>query len=272
MSRLSKSVVLALAVGLIAGAVAPVAQAATKKCPKHNGELVRSAGGVVWTGAGNLYVCTAYYGDPAVSKKIGPWSKGSKLAFDGSTVVWSLRKTVDGVKSDTIYAADGPYGTWLKGVRPTTGPTTNLDNVVSRMQAYGETVAWVTTKGTVMMAVETPADDPAAFGAGTPGAAAPVVPGVTDVGGLTADNVLSYPQGLASPPKAVGHRVLVGRWTALKGPEFSDTLSIVNVDGDGDECGGAGTDRVTVQPVAGQQRVGVQWTSDWTSTSLACTS
>ncbi len=273
MSRLSRSVVLALALGLVAGAVAPVAKAADPRCPKHQGELARSAGGVVWTGAGNLYVCTAYYGDPPVSRKIGPWTKQSKLAFDGSTVVWTVRKAAaDGAKSDVIYAADGPYGTWLKGVRPTTGPTGTLDTRVSRLQAYGQTVAWVTTKGTVMMGAQSPADDPQLVGAGTPGAAAPVVPGVTDLPNLTAGDVLSYPQGLRDPLKAVGRRVLIGRWAALKGPEFSDTLSITNVDGDGDECGGAATNRVTVEPVAGQPRVGAQWTSSWTSTSVSCTS
>lgn len=257
-----------------------MAHAADPKCPKHKNELVRSAGGVLWTSngsakAGNLYVCTAYYGDPPVSRLIGPWTKGSKLAFTGSTVVWTVRKKDSaGSPIDAMYAADGPYGTWLKGVRPTVGPGNALDQRVSRLAVYGDAAAWVTTKGTVMMAVPSPNDPQAeAVGEGTAGAAAPVVPGVTDDPNLTAAELLSYSQGLSSSLQGTGRRLLIGRWTALAGPEFANTLKVGDGGGgDGDECGGVSSYKVTVRPVAGQPRVGASWMSDWSSTSVACTS
>ncbi len=281
MSRLTRSTVVALALGLAGGAAVPAASsAAPTSCPKHKNELVRSAGGVLWTSngkskPGNLYVCTAYYGDPPVSKKIGPWTKQSRLAFNGSTVVWTVRKKDSaGDPIDAVYAADGPYGNWLNNVRPTVGPGNALDQRVSRLAVYGDAAAWVTTKGTVMLGVPSPNGAEAEpVGAGTPGAAAPVVPGVTDVP-LTADNLLAYKQGLATAPlKPTGRRLLVGRWTALAGPVFADTLELKEgPDGDGDECGGVSSYKVTVQPVAGEARVGATWWSDWSSTSLACTS
>ena len=79
------------------GLAAPGARAAEPACPeKPSGTMVaKSAGGVLWHQAGSLYVCTAYYGDPPVSKKLGPWTKGSKVSFDGSTAVWTARTVVD---------------------------------------------------------------------------------------------------------------------------------------------------------------------------------
>lgn len=280
MHRLRRSLALALVAGLaVSAAAASPAHAADPRCPKHRNELSRTGGGVLWTSngsghAGSLYVCTAYYGDPAVSRRLGPWSAQSKQAFDGSTVIWTVRRTgKDGVREDVVYAADGPYGNWLSGVRPTTGPTSAIDRKVSRLAANGPAIAWVTTKGSVMLSVQQPDTwDTTPIGAGTPGAAAPVVPGVTDVPGITADNVLAYPQGLVSPLGPQGRRLLVGRWAALAGPAFSDTLRLKFREGDGDECGGASFYDLTVRPIAGQPRVGAGWGSSWGSNSVACTS
>lgn len=281
MSRTTRSAVIALALGLLAGAVAGgSAQGAVPKCPKHKHELVRSGGGVLWTSkgatkTGTLYVCTAYYGDPPVSRKLGPWTKQSQLAFNGSTVVWTVRaKATDGSGAgiDRVYAADGPYGVWLKGVRPVTGPTSSIDTRVARLAVHGDAVAWVTTQGEVVLGMESPNGAEAdTVGAGTPGAAAPVVPGVTDDPSISAADVLGYPQGLRDPLKPTGKRLLIGRWAALAGPDFADSLEMADAGGDGDECGGVSSVRVTVRPVAGQPRVGATWSSDWTSTSLACT-
>lgn len=280
MSRITKSAVVALAFGLAIGAVVPTAGgAATPKCQKHKNELIRSGGGVLWTSKGSskdgtLYVCTAYYGDPPVQRTLGPWTKQSKVAFNGSTVLWTVRKKASGgaPATDLIYAADGPYGVWLKGVRAVTGPTSTIDTKVSRLQVFGDSVAWVTTQGEVMMGVKSPnGAEPEAVGAGTPGAAAPVVPGVTDIAHSAAE-VLGYPQGLRDPLKPTGKRLLIGRWAALASPEFADTLEMKDAGGDGDECGGVSSVRVTVEPVAGEPRVGATWSTDWSSTSLACTS
>lgn len=282
MSRITRSAVAALALGLLVGAVVPTGgQAATPKCQKHKNELVRSGGGVLWTSNGStkngtLYVCTAYYGDKPVQRKLGPWTKQSKLAFDGSSVLWTVRtKEKNGARpADRIWAADGPYGVWLKGLRLTTGPTQTFDDRIARLAVRGNAAAWVTTQGVVMFASESPnGSEPESVGEGTPGAAAPVVPGVTDDPSLSAADTLSYPQGLQTSLKPSGKRLLVGRWTALAGADFADTLQLRDTGGgDGDECGGVSEYEVTVRPLADQPRVGATWMSDWTSTSEACTS
>lgn len=275
MPRLA-SIALFAAAGAAAFAGSAVPASAATSCKTQPGLIAKKNGAVLWTKGGSLYVCTAFYGDPAKTAKIGPWGKGSKYAFEGGNVLWTVRTNAgsDAGAEDRIYAADGPFGVWLKGVRLTTGPTSALDRSVKALKISGDAAGWVTTKGTVMAAVHTPDTGvpPEPIGAGTPGAAAPVVPGVTDVvPAPTSENVLSYPQGLSGPSvKPSGRRFLVGRWTALPNAAFAKTLSVKYGDGDGDECGGAGDYRITVQPVAGQPAVGADWSTSWTSNSLAC--
>jgi hypothetical protein len=270
MHRPFRSLLVALAIAAGAATAAAPAEAAT--CAHHAHELKRKASGVLWTSAGSLYVCTAYYDDPPTSKKLGPWTKKSQYSFDGSSVAWTVQvNTGDGFIEDRVYAANGPFGTWLKGVKPATGLAGVLDTGVQKIVVSGTAAGWVTTQGEVLFSVITPeGDDPEAIGAGTPGAAAPVVPGVTDSPDLSAEDLLSYKQGLFSSLKPTGHRLLVGRWTALDPKALASTLRVKYKDGDGDECGGGSTYELTVRPVAGEARVGASWDTGWTSTSRAC--
>lgn len=257
--------------GLGIGA-SPAAAAGT--CKSKPGQLAKAPNAVLWAKGKSLFVCTAFYGDPPKSARIGPWGKGSTFAFSSGDVLWTVRKpaTSTADAEDRIYAADGPFGTWLNGLRLTTGPASALDRRIKTLEISGGAAAWVTTKGTVMAAVAQPQVEPDLIGAGTPGAAAPVVPGVTDVvPPPAASTLLPFPQGLSgAPTKLTGKRFLVGRWTALPNAALAASLSVKYGEGDGDECGGAGNYLITVQPVAGQPAVGVDWITGWTSTSLAC--
>jgi hypothetical protein len=270
MHRPIRSLLVALAVAAGAATAAAPAEAAT--CAHHAHELKRKAAGVLWTSAGSLYVCTAYYRDAPTSKKIGPWTKKSQYSFDGSSVAWTVQvKVDDDFIEDRVYVANGPFGTWLKGVKPATGLAGVLDTNVQKIVVYGDVAGWVTKQGEVYFAVIDPDGEAgAAVGAGTPGAAAPVVPGVTDSPTLSAEDLLDYKQGLFSGLKPTGRRMLVGRWTALDPKALASTLRLKYKDGDGDECGGVSTYELTVRPVAGQPRVGATWATGWSSTSSVC--
>lgn len=78
--------------GLMPGG--PVAEGrAAPTCKHQPHEVARLGGGVLFTRGGLLYGCTAYYGDPPVTHRLGPWGPTSKASFSGSTVVWTIRTT-----------------------------------------------------------------------------------------------------------------------------------------------------------------------------------
>ncbi len=251
-------------VPLLAVLVAAVGPAAARAagCPQHTGEFARTGGSVLWPGKVKgknvLYGCTAFYDQRPKSFKLGPWNKASQASFDGQTVAWTVKKP--GTREDAIWIADVSRGyVWMRGLRPTTGRGSSTDVKVSRLLATGEGAAWVTTRGTLVMAISSPQERPEPVGETTP--AATPTPAVSPTTGA--------PQGLLVPLKPKGRRVVVGRWESVAGDDFADTLSLEVGQGEGDECGGVNPYDATVEPVDGQ-RVGASWWAYWSSTSDVC--
>lgn len=236
----------ALVAGLSALAAGPVSPAAAKplpSCAKKKGEIKRTSGGVLWSVKGVLWGCTAFYGDPPETYRLGPWSKASRYAFDGGTVAWTVPKTGKHGTEDAVWTAkvtNGAVG--LRGVRPTTGPGSSTDVRVARLVAKENATAWVTLRGTVV----------AALGADE----TPEAVGASD--------------GLATPFVQKGGRYVVGRWPDVAGTAFAKTLTIEVGDGEGDECGGTNPYSVTVRPVDGEPPVGLTAFVGWVSSSNAC--
>ncbi|MDO9352539.1 MAG: hypothetical protein Q7T55_02525 [Solirubrobacteraceae bacterium] len=231
-------------------------------CPKHTGEFGRKGGSVLWPGpyAGRtvLFGCTSFYGEGPKNYRLGPWAKGSKWAFDGSTAAWVIKGS--GGKGDRIYVGDAAAKyTWLPGLAPVVGRGAKADGKVSRIVVTGDVAAWVTTKGTVAAAARSFEQDPETVGAEL--AAAKPDPAISPTTGLA--------QGLVSPPAFKGKRIVLGRFEAAAGKPLADSLKVVIGQGEGDECGGTNPYTVTAAPIAGQ-RVGATWFTSWTSTSGVC--
>lgn len=260
---------LALAAGALT-AIAPFAggsavasaAAALATCKKPAKVVASKYGNYLFRKGTSLWACTAYYGDPPRTVRLGPWSQGfSRASFDGSTALWTVAgPTVEGVPTARIWAADAPMGkAWMKGLRPTLPGTAvdDADAVVPALKAMGQAVAWVTGNGAVFMGVQDPnGGAPTPIGAGTPAAAPTTLDGVA--------------QGLADPLVPRGHRLFVGRWSGISPVALGKTIKLVAGQGDGDECGGASPWLLTVVPASGQPPVGATWDSDWTSSSNAC--
>lgn len=254
---------LALAATALALPLAGASPASAKDpvCKKPANIVAKKSGSYLFRKGSSLWACTAFYVDPPKTYRLGPWSQGhSRVSFDGSTAVWTVAgQKIEGVANDLVWAADAPAGkAWIKGVRPTLQGTAidDTDNTVATLKAYGQSVAWVTNGGAVLMGTEEPDSDPVAIGTGTAAAAPAPVLGIT--------------QGLISPLKAKGHRLYVGRWNNLAPKDLGKTLKLAAGEGDGDECGGAGPWNLTVKPLADAPVVGATWDSYWTSTSNAC--
>jgi hypothetical protein len=288
---LSLATVAAAAGGAATLATGP-ADAKSKKCAKHTTEVVRVGGSVLWTDAKKtiLYGCSFYSDKPAL-RKLGPWTKQSKAAFTGSTVVWTVRtKAKNGAKEDRIWISDASEAndTWVRGVRPTTGVGSASDVRVERLVAYGSGAAWVTSKGTLVMAVPSGREDPntipytpepgttpttpaATTPAGTTPASttpAATTPAATTPAATTPPPTLT---GLALPFAPQGKRLVVGHWPDVDIADLADSLELtIGSNGDGDECGGVDPYQATVRPVAGQPRVGAEWFNDWSSASGVC--
>ncbi|MBO9534360.1 MAG: hypothetical protein J7513_15415 [Solirubrobacteraceae bacterium] len=235
----------------------------TPSCKKPAHVISSKYGNYLFRKGSSLWACTAYYGDPPKTRRLGPWSQGfSRVHFDGSTAVWTVAgPKFEGVPVDRVWVADAPRGhAWIKGLRPVPGKQLDdTDSHVAALHATGDAAGWVTGGGAVVMTVQDPqSSDATPLGLGTP-AAAPAP-------------VLGIAQGLSDPLAARGHRLLVGRWMGVSPETIGATMSITAGEGDGDECGGAGPWSLTVRPLSGQPRVGATWDSDWTSSSDACTS
>lgn len=101
---------LPLVVLLLAALLAPVgaAQAAAKakSCPARKGTMAKDSTGRVWHQGRSLYACTTVYGRGPRPRRLGPWTPQTKVAWDGSDAVWSVRLTRGHVSADRIYAAD----------------------------------------------------------------------------------------------------------------------------------------------------------------------
>jgi len=227
-------VLAALALALLLVAPHPAQAKAARHCPAKKGTLAHDSFGRVWHQGHSLYACTTVYARPPRTRRLGPWAGGTKVAWDGSSAAWSVPLTRDGVRSDRGWVASAEDGKrWLLGTRliPATASTPAAEARVQRLLVFGESAGWVTQDGSVVLAVHAPEDAPAAFGT------------------------------LPAPPQADHKLVLVGRWPSTTAAALAATVQLGAVDGDGDECGGSESYRLTVAPDA--TRVGVSWLGGW---------
>lgn len=189
---------------------------------------------------------------------LGPWSKGSRVVFDGVEAVWAYRTTSKaGEPIDRMYAIDVRDGKpWLRGARPTFD---TADRTVERMKLGQNFASWITARGTVMAAAEggfggteTPNDpfDLALVGAGTAGAA-----------------------GLVPALAPQGNRLLIGQFPNLT-PEGRATLKLKRLfdanSMENEECIGSHRWETTIEPGPGLPRVGGTWRAAYFPSDVYC--
>jgi hypothetical protein len=146
--------------------------------------------------------------------------------------------TRNGIRSDRGWVASAEDGKrWLLGTRliPATSSTPAAEARVQRLFVFGESAGWVTQDGSVVLAVHSPQDAPAPFGT------------------------------LPSTPTADHKLVLVGRWPSAGAASLAATVQLGAFEGDGDECGGSESYRLTVIPdaAAPTTRIGISWFGGW---------
>lgn len=263
-TNVHRRLVMAAATLGLAGLGAPAAQADARvvPCSKHRHELSRAGGSVVWKQSGSVYGCVSgyaesddpYYDAPSSkARRLGPWSKGSRLVFDGVEVAWAYRtRSKAGESVDRIYVADARTGAWLRGARPTFDLA---DRVVADLRLGTNLAAWVTERGTVMAAAEGgfgDVDDPDPFdlefvGTGTPGAS-----------------------GLVDALAPQGKRLLIGRFQE-HAAQAGATLRLEPETLDEQEtCIGSIRWWVTVRPLATEPRVGGVWRAGYFPSGPEC--
>jgi hypothetical protein len=225
------SLALLLAACAFAAVLAGPAQARKSyDCPKRAGTLAVKPLGRVWHQAGSVYACTTVYGRAPKLRRLGPWKAGTRVAFDGVNVVWTVPLARDGVRSDRAWAASAEDGRrWLSGRRLLPAGEARVRRVLGTDQG----AAWVTTDGVVVLALRWPQSDPEAVGA------------------------------LPAAPQADRGLVVVGPFAAADHAALAASATLEELEGDGDECGGVNPYKLTVQPDPGADRVGVTWWGGW---------
>jgi hypothetical protein len=214
----------------------PTAAQAAKSCPQKQGTLAHDRFGRVWHAGHSLYACTTVYGRAPRTRRLGPYASGTKVAWDGSSAAWTVPLTRNGVRSDRAWVASAEDGKrWLLGTRllPATATTAAAEARIQRLFVFGESAGWVTREGSVVLAVHSPQDTPQAFGT------------------------------LPTAPQADHKLVLVGAWPTTAAGTLAATVQLGAFDGDGDECGGSETYRLTATPAGSAERIGVTWTGGW---------
>lgn len=268
---------LAFAVGLglgVTAAVAPsaaLAEGRVDPCPKRKHEIKRTHGSVVWERGGSLFGCVAGYANPQLggvensdpgydhphtkARRLGPWSRGSRIVFDGVEATWAYRTTSRaGEPVDRMYAIDVREGkAWLRGARPSFDLG---DRVVDRLALGMNFAAWITTRGTVMAGAEGGfgADDaqPDPFDLELVGAGAP---------------------GLAPTLNPQGNRLLIGQFPNLDaaGRATFRLKRLSDLDMENEQCIGSYRWETTVVPPGGTARVGGVWRAAYFPTEPECT-
>jgi hypothetical protein len=218
-------------------AAAPAASlAASRSCAARPHTVAARSGGKVWHSGASLFGCTTAYG-PSLghtprTRRLGPWTPGTKVAFDGVTAVWSVPKAAgDRVWADNLDSGEH----WLTGTRIVPGSAGGhfTDGRVQRLMLTTEGAAWITRDSQVVLALHEPASDPTPFGA------------------------------LAAPLSADKQLLLVGSFPGVAASTLAQSATLEVVGGDGDECGGVDTYRLSVAPDPSGPRIGADWDGDW---------
>ena len=224
---------------LLSALAAPAAaQARTSRdCPAHRGTLATAPLGRVWHHGGALYGCTTVYGVRPRTVRLGPWTTGTKVAFDGVGVAWTVRRTTGGQTVDRAWSASAQTGRrWLLGTPlvPAAGATPGREARIQRIVLTDAGVAWVTRTSDVVLALHEPSDTPTAIGT------------------------------LPAPLQPAKLLLLVGGWPAVPAAALAASAKLEELPGDGDECGGANDYRLTVTPDPAAPAVGAVWNGYWT--------
>jgi hypothetical protein len=234
-----------IALGALTLGSPALASAGSAHCAKHSGTLATHYDSIVYHSGGSLYGCVVVH-SRAVTERAGPWSARTKIAFDGSTLAWTVPHTVSGASTDRVFAQDLTDGKrWLSGTRliPQGVGRPFADGRVQRLLVFGDSAAWVTRTSDVVLAMREPADVPSAIGT-LPGALTPVK-----------------------------QLLLVGSFPTVAPATLAATARLHDTDGgDGDECGGTDEFALTVQPQSSQDAIGAKWTTSWENdTDSVCT-
>lgn len=231
----------ALALAGLAAAAPGGAMARSHICHRHHGHLAGDFFGNVWHDSHSVLACTTVYDHPPRARRLGPWTPGTKVAWDGVNALWTVRHTSGGVTTDRMWAANSDNGKhWLSGTKlvPGAAGAPFTDGRAQRIFLKDQSAAWVTQAGQVVMAMHDPADTPTAIGT------------------------------LPAPLTAVKQLLLVGTYPASAVPGIASSLRIKELDGDGDECGGENPYQLTYS-VNGGSRVGALWGGYWESTNCS---
>ena len=234
--KLTVLLLAAAALGGPATTAADAGAATPKPCPAKKGTLAKNGIGRVWHQGTSLYGCTTIYGKKPATKRLGPWKPGTKVAWDGSTALWSVPLTRDGVVSDRMWAASAQDGRrWLTGTRlvPKSGEQPAREARVQKLVLRDEGAAWVTKDGAAVFALHSPESEPEAIG--TPPA----------------------------PLQATDELLLIGEFAGVPAADLAASMALTEEDGEGDECGGSNPYRFTVTPGPDAAPVGAAWQGGW---------
>jgi len=232
----------AIAAGALVAAAPHGALAAPRSCPAKQGTLAKDSHGIgrVWHSKGSLYACTTVYGHRPRARRMGPYKPGTKVAFDGVNIGWTVPLTRSGVRSDRAWAGSADTGRrWLEGKRliPASGDAPEREGRVQRIVLNDRGLAWVTRGGEVTFALESPEDTPRPIGT------------------------------LPGPLLGDGERLFVGGFGPASAAQIAASLKLEILDGDGDECGGWNPYKLTFRTDPAGPLLGVDWGGGWTSTN-----
>jgi hypothetical protein len=228
---------LAAAAAALAMALMPaVASAHDYRCSSHRGELAGNEVGLIWHSGHSLYGCSVEYDEGVFVRRLGPWAPGTKVAFDGANVVWTVPTTVGGFRFDRVWGANVHDGLrWLTGTKPVPqGPGHRfLDARVYKLFQAGEQAAWITTGGDVVAANDGPDAEVSAIG----------LP--------------------PSPLVWTKQLVLVGHFPTVDPHTLAAYARLIEGDGETDECGGSNPYTFTLKTSASGPVFGATWFADF---------
>lgn len=217
----------------------PATGVAKGDCPARKGTLAKDSISRIWHRGSSIYGCSTASGNEPQTFRLGPYTTGARVAFDGEYVAFTASRVRNGRRSDRVYAVNANDGSrWLIGRRlvPATATAPRREARIQTLQVRDTSVAWVTRAGDVVMAMQEPDGDPSPIGA---------LPGPLEV-----DRKL----------------LLVGRFPATGAAALARSMRFTERYGYGDACSGTNPYKLTVRPDA-RPRVGVHWAGSWYSTS-----